>query len=57
MHVLFASVKSLHRLALDGLHIDLVQLVDEKFTVLGVDNGLYGSSQNFTYIFSRIPSR
>ena len=35
----------LHGLALDGLHVNLVQLLHEQLAVLGVDDGLHGSTQ------------
>ena len=41
----------LHRLALDGLHLDLVQFLHKKLAVFRVDDSLYGSTQHAHIVF------
>ena len=38
-------------LALDGLHVDFIKLLDEELAVLGIHDGLYRSTQHLDVIF------
>ena len=48
---LAGCLRALHRLALDGLDVDLVELLHEFLAVFGVDDGLHRSAEHLHAVF------